>query len=267
VIRATIIVTLFLLAASVDQAVAAFDPFAAIGLDSTEASVPRDLPFRDEHGRTVRIGDYFGKQPVIVAPVYYLCPNTCGTTLAWLFGSLDDLPQRPVRDYELVVFSIDPREGPADAAEAHVKASLRDSKLADAAGVHFLVGTEASIGALTRALGFRYRWDSNLQQYAHPVGIAVLSPQGRLSRWLYGFSYGSDELTAALGEAKGVPPKISFGQQLLLLCHFYNPITGKYTDDIWTAFRIAGALTVGGLIAVVAYCRRQRRTPRRGAVQ
>jgi protein SCO1 len=265
----TVILALFLSALTLASQTAAksFDPFAVIGLDgSAGATIPADAAFRDEHGRAVRLGDYFGTRPLIVAPVYYRCPNVCGTTVSWLFGSLDGLPQRPGRDYELIVFSIDPREQPADAAEAQAKAGAGSSSLADSGGVHFLVGSEASVTALTEALGFRYRWDDDLRQYAHPIGVAILTPAGRLSRWLYGFSYGTGELTGALAEARGAEPTLSFGQRLLLLCHAYNPITGKYTGAVWMGFRIGGGLTIAGLIGLVAISlsRRKKAARRQG---
>lgn len=243
-----------------------FDPFAAIGLDGgAGAAMPADAAFVDTSGTAVRLGTYFGKRPLIVVPVYYRCPNVCGTTLSWLFESLDALPQRPGRDYDLVVFSIDPDEAPDDAAEARTKIGATKPSLADSKGVHFLVGSKESVAALTGALGFRYQWDNDLQQYAHPVGVAVLTPQGRLGRWLYGFSYGADELTGALTEARGGDPQLSFGQRLLVLCHAYDPITGKYTDAVWTGFRIGGGLTVAGLIGVVglSLARQRRKAARR----
>lgn len=266
----TVFLALVLLALPIAEPAAKnFDPFAAIGLDGgTGAAMPADAIFRDARGNAVRLGSYFSKRPLVVVPVYYRCPNVCGTTLSWLFADLNDLPQRPGRDYELVVFSIDPGEGPADAADARSKAAAMSSSIANSKGVHFLVGSKQSVAALTEALGFRYRWDADLQQYAHPVGVAILTPDGRLSRWLYGFSYGADELTGALIEARGGNPQLSFGQRLLLLCHAYDPITGKYTGAVWTGFRIGGGLTVAGLIGLVSVSlARQRRKAarRRGA--
>jgi protein SCO1/2 len=261
-----LLLALFILTLPIAPAAARFDPFAAIGLDGgAGAAMPADARFRDARGQPVRLGDYFARRPLSLVPVYYRCPNVCGTTLSWLFGALDGLPQRAGRDYELIVFSIDPGEEPADAAEARAKAGAASPALAASGGVHFLVGSKESVAALTGALGFRYQWDDDLQQYAHPVGVAVLTPSGRLSRWLYGFSYDADELTGALAEATGGDPHLSFGQQLLLLCHAYNPITGKYTGAVWTGFRIGGGLTVAGLIAFVgvALARQRRKATRR----
>jgi protein SCO1/2 len=238
-----------LVAAAINPAIAAFDPFAAIGLNITGKTVPITAPFQDDNGKTVRFGDLLHGRPLIVAPVYYKCPNTCGTSLAWLFGNLADIKERSGRDYDVVVFSIDPRERPADAAEA------RATNKAYSDGVHFLTGSVTSIRLLTEALGFRYQWDDQLQQYAHPVGIAVLTPAGRLDRWLYGFSYRAGELSDALSEANGVSNSLSFGQQILLLCHAYNPVTGKYTGIVWLIFRIGGVLTILGMVFLVVLWR------------
>lgn len=244
---------ILVMASTIVPVLAAFDPFKAIGLDITGKTVPISAPFTDDAGHTVRFSDLLGKRPLIVAPVYYKCPNTCGTTLSWLFGNLAGIKERSGYDYDLVVFSIDPHEQPEDAAAARTKVKTGTN------GVYFLTGPEFSIAQLTDALGFRYQWDDGMQQYAHPVGIAMLTPQGRLSRWLYGFSYGSEELSGALAEASGSTARLSFGERILLLCHAYNPVNGKYTGTVWTVFRIAGALTIFGIVLLIAQRRNTRR--------
>lgn len=239
---------------------APFDPFAAIGIDTNlGAAIPAATAFRDEQGREVRIGRYFGARPLLVVPVYYKCPNICGATLAWVFENLGKVTMRPGRDYELVVFSIDPRETPADAREAEAKAS---GKAVPLTGVHFLTGNKSSTAALAHALGFRYEWDPDLKQYAHPVGMAVADSQGHLTHWLYGFSYRPADITQAVDAAAQERP-IPLGQQILLLCHLYNPVTGKYTFTIWMIFRFAGALMIVALIGFVARMSWKRRRAER----
>jgi cytochrome c oxidase subunit II len=163
------------------------DPFAGIGVEpQLGTSVPTGLEFRDENGREVRLGDYLGRRPVILAPVYYSCPNLCGSTLADLAFALQRVPLGPGRDYEMVAVSIDPRERPADAAAAKSRAIAGAGSAELSQAAHFLTASESFVAELTRAIGFRYRWDAQLQQYAHVSGIALLTPDGRLARWLAG---------------------------------------------------------------------------------
>lgn len=239
---------------------APFDPFAAIGIDADPgAAIPAATVFRDEQGREVRIGQYFGARPLLVVPVYYKCPNICGATLAWVFENLGKVTLRAGRDYELVVFSIDPRETPSDARRAETKAS---GKAVPLLGVHFLTGSKSSIAALAHALGFRYEWDPDLKQYAHPVGMAVADSKGHLTHWLYGFSYRPADIMQAVEAAEQERP-LPLGQKILLLCHIYNPVTGKYTLTIWMGFRIAGALLIVGLVGFVARMSWKRRRTER----
>jgi protein SCO1/2 len=235
------------------------DPFAAIGIDSAPgAQVPAEAQFKDETGRVVALGDYLGHGPVILAPVYYRCPNLCGTTLRRLAASLGKVPLSPGTDYTVVAVSIDPREEPADAAEVKAQALESQSNAAHG-GFHFLTGSEADIESVMQAIGFRYRWDPELQQYAHAAAIAVLTPQGKIARWLYGFSYEPADLRLALVEA-GQGRTGSLTDRILLLCYHYNPITGRYDGLIQNVLQWACAATALGLFGLAAWCiRRERR--------
>jgi protein SCO1/2 len=235
------------------------DPFAAIGIDSQPgAGIPSEARFRDETGRAVALGDYLGHGPIVLAPVYYRCPNLCGTTLRRLAASLEKVPLSPGADYAVIAVSIDPREGPADAADIKAQA-LAGAGDAARAGFHFLTGSAAEIETLMQAIGFRYRWDSELQQYAHAAAAAVLTPQGKIARWLYGFSYEPADLRLALVEA-GQGRTGSLADQILLLCYHYNPLTGRYDGLIWGVLQWACAATAVGLFALAAWCiRRERR--------
>jgi protein SCO1/2 len=235
------------------------DPFAAIGIDSRPgAGIPSEARFRDETGRAVALGDYLDHGPVILAPVYYRCPNLCGTTLRRLAASLGKVPLSPGTDYTVVAVSIDPREGPADAAEVKAQA-LESQSEAARAGFHFLTGSEAAIASVMQAIGFRYRWDPELRQYAHAAAIAVLTPQGKIARWLYGFSYEPADLRLALVEA-GQGRTGSLTDQILLLCYHYNPVTGRYDGLIQSVLQWACAATAFGLFGLAVWCiRRERR--------
>lgn len=235
------------------------DPFAAMGIDSRPgAAVPAQTQFRDETGRTVEIADYLGQRPVILAPVYYHCPNLCGTTLRRLTASLEKVPLSPGADYEVIAVSIDPREGPADAADAKAQA-LASAEGAARAGFHFLTSTDEEIRRLTQAIGFRYRWDPGLQQYAHAAAVAVLTPRGEIARWLYGFSYQATDLRLALIEA-GQGRIGSVADKILLLCYHYDPVTGRYDGLVWGVLQWTCAATVLIMAGLAVWSiRRERR--------
>jgi protein SCO1/2 len=221
--------------------------------------LPLDVEFTDEHGRTVKIGDYFGTRPVVLAFVYYGCPMLCLQSLGSLAGTLGVLSETPGDDFEVVSVSIDPRETPALALEKKTHVVERSGKPSIAKGWHYLTGTEANIQRLTKAAGFRYVWDEATKQYAHPAGIVVATTEGRVSRYLFGIDYGPRDLRLALIDAS--KEKIASPiQRALLYCYHYDIATGRYSLAIMRIVRVAGAGTVlllGTLIFV--WTRRERR--------
>ena len=227
-------------------------PLREIGFDQNlDRVVPLDIPFTDEGGRAVRIGDYFGARPVVLALVYYDCPMLCTQVLNSLTSTLKVLSLEPGKDFEIVTVSFDPREKPALAAAKKAVYLDRYKRPGAAGGWHFLTGEQASIERLTHAAGFRYVWDERLRQFAHPTGITVLTPQGRLSRYLFGVEYGPRDLRFALVEASagkvGTPV-----DQVLLYCYHYDPDTGRYGLAIMRVVRLAGAATVLALASFIA---------------
>ena len=235
-------------------------PLREIGFDQNlDRMVPLDIPFTDEGGRAVRLGDYFGARPVVLALVYYDCPMLCTQVLNSLTSTLKVLSLEPGKDFEIVTVSFDPREKPALAAAKKAVYLDRYKRPGAAEGWHFLTGEQASIERLTHAAGFRYVWDERLRQFAHPTGITVLTPQGRLSRYLFGVEYGPRDLRFALVEASagkvGTPV-----DQVLLYCYHYDPETGRYGLVIMRVVRLAGAATVLALGSfIVVMVRRERR--------
>lgn len=233
-----------------------FDPFAAAAIaPRSGAAVPPDATFRNAQGRTVRLRDYLGHGPVLLVPVYYQCPNICGTTLSYLATMVSALPFRSGEDFTLLVLSIDPRETPRQAAAAATRAG---SSLAAA---HFLTGAEPSIAETMNAIGFRYRWNPDVKQFAHASAVATLTSDGRLTRWLYGFSYQASDVRLALVEA-GDGRVGTFTDRLLLLCYHYDPQTGRYSGLVWNLLRAIGAMTalaLGGFAGLSIWRERRAR--------
>lgn len=237
-----------------------------IGIDQRlDAQLPLSLAFRDEAGREVRLGDYFGRRPVILALVYYNCPMLCTQVLNGLVGSLNTLSLAAGSDFDVVLVSFDPRETP-EAARAKKDAYLSRYKHPAAAnGWHFLTGREPDIQALAKAVGFRYRYDAQLDQFAHASAIFVATPDGRLARYFYGIEYAPRDLRLALVEASagriGTPV-----DQILLFCFHYDPASGKYGAVVVNIVRLAGLATVLLIAGSILWMSRKRaRGPSRRA--
>jgi protein SCO1/2 len=233
---------------------------ASIETEKLGAAVPGDVVLEDATGRQVALGDLLGQRPVLLAPVDYNCKNICGFTLAGLLAALGELEWRPGREYDLVIASIDPASTAADAKAAREEHHARFDDLAGS-GVRFLAG-DAS--AMTSAIGFRYGYDAKTDQYIHPAAVAVVTPEGRLSRWLYGYPFKASDLRLALIEAGGGTIG-TLRDAFWLLCYGYDPATGKYSAAIDRLLEASGGLTVlllGGFVLIML--RRERRAPRGG---
>jgi protein SCO1/2 len=231
-----------------------------VGFDQNlNQQLPLDVEFKDETGRTVTIGDYFGRRPVVLAFVYYGCPMLCLQSLSSLASTLGVVAQEPGEDFEVVSVSIDPRETPAMALGKKAHYVERSGKPSIAKGWHYLTGTESSIQRLTKAAGFRYVWDENVQQYAHPAGIVVATPAGKVSRYLFGIDYGPRDLRLAVLDASDE----KIGSPLaraLLYCYHYDLSTGRYSLAIMRIVQVAGAATVFSLGTLIfVWTRRERK--------
>jgi protein SCO1/2 len=229
------------------------DPLKNIGIDQKlDSQLPLDLPFRDDAGRDVKLGDYFGKRPVVLALVYYSCPMLCTQILNGMVSSLRVVTFNPGEDFDVVAVSFDAREKPPLALEKK-QAMLKQYGRADTAkGWHFLTGDLASIKALTSAVGFKYEYDAHTNQFAHASAIMVVTPEGKMSKYYYGIEYSPKDLRLGLIEAAqnkiGTPV-----DQILLFCYHWDPSTGKYTPIAMGGLRIAAAATlllIGGFFFV-----------------
>jgi protein SCO1/2 len=234
-----------------------------VGIDQRlNEQVPLDLAFRDEGGRAVLLRDFFGKRPVLLALVYYDCPMLCTLVLNGLTSAVNVLSFDAGKEFEVVVVSFDPREKPADASAKKAAYLSRYKHPGADAGWHFLTGDVTSIDALTKAVGFRYRYDAERDQFAHASALWVLTPDGRVSRLFFGIEYAPRDLRLGLIEAAdnhiGTPV-----DQILLYCFHYDPKSGKYGAAIINIVRLCGVATVLALAAsILVFARRNRRNRR-----
>jgi protein SCO1 len=213
--------------------------------------LPLDLPFVDDAGKQVKLGDYFGKRPAILALVYYNCQILCSEELDGLVGALMMLPNyTPGKDFNVIVASIDPTEGPAVAAKKKVEFVKRYGRLDTAGGWHFLTGSETSIQALTRAVGFGYVRvpgpDGKLNQFAHTSSLQIVTPEGRLAQYYMGVEYSPKDLKLGLVEAShhtiGTPV-----DNIMTYCYRYDPKLNRHSLVVARIVQLGCLLTVLGL--------------------
>jgi protein SCO1/2 len=218
-----------------------------------DAQVPPGLTFVDDSGEPVKLGDYFGKKPLILNLVYYNCTMLCGEALAGLASAMRLIKFDVGNEFDVITVSFDPRETPQMAAAKKKDFVDRYGRASAAQGWHFLTGQQDSINALTKAVGFQYRYDPKTNQYAHATAIMVLTPQGRISRYFYGVDFPPKDLRMGLVEAS--QSKIGNAvDAVLLYCYHYDPETGKYGAIIGNILRLAAAATIvliGGLILIL----------------
>ncbi len=227
-----------------------------------DSQVPLDLHFRDEAGKVVRLGDFFGQKPVVLSLVYYECPMLCTLVLNGMVTSFKVLSFDVGKEFEVVTVSFNPRETPQLAAAKKQSYLKRYSRANAEKGWHFLTGDQDQIAKLADAVGFRYAYDPKTEQYAHASAIMVLTPKGHVARYYYGIEYAPRDLRLGLIEASA--NKIgSPVDQVLLYCFHYDPMTGKYGLVVRNVLRLGGVATVlllGGFIAVML--RRERHARR-----
>jgi protein SCO1/2 len=226
------------------------------------AAIPLDALFRDESGSPVTLGTFFGRRPVILALVYYECPMLCTQVLTGLLSALDVLTFDAGREFDVVVVSFNPKEGPGLATAKKRAYVERYERPGAGGGWHFLTGPPESIAQLTQAVGFKYQWDDETRQFAHAAGVMVLTPAGRISKYFYGIEYSPRDLRFGIIEASeqriGTP-----ADQLLLYCYHYDPTTGKYGFVAMALVRIGGVVTI---LALVTFWIVMWRSDRRQAV-
>ena len=234
------------------------------GIEITDRSgdmAPADLPLVNEAGEAVTLGDYLGgSRPVVLQLVYYDCPMLCSLVMNGFVNSAKELDWVPGRDYEVVSVSFDPRDTPEMAAAKKKTYVAALEKPGSESGWHFLTGSEESVRTLADAVGFAYRWLPEKKEFSHAAGIFLLTPEGKISRTLYGIAYPAKDLKFSLLEASegrlGSPM-----DKLLLYCFAYDPEKHKYALVALNVMKLGGALTVLalGIFLAVNWTRERRR--------
>ncbi len=232
------------------------NPFKSATIDEHPgAQIPLDGHFVTQDGKITTLRKIADGKPLLLIPVQHECPNICSVTLAGISNAIDGQTKyRPWRDFAIVAFGFDPREGPPQARDDMNRLSqAHTGKWLPVA----LTGKAGPIKAVTEALGYHYAWSKPLQQYVHVTGTAVLTPQGKMSSWLYGLSPTSAQVDKALAQATAGRSG-GIMQRLILLCCYYDPNTGQYTLAITKTLKVAGIGTAVALALLLALLSRKR---------
>jgi protein SCO1 len=205
--------------------------------------IPADLTFHDENGKTVKLGDYFGKKPMILSLVYYQCTMLCGEVLNGLDTALRVLKFDAGNQFDVLTVSFDPKDTPEAATIKKAEYLKRYKRPGAENGWHFLTGQQPAIDALTKAAGFQYQYDPKTEQFAHSTAIMILTPEGKIAQYYYGVEYAPKDLRLGLIQASN--HKIgNLVDEVLLYCYHYDPNTGKYGAAIFKILRLSGAATI-----------------------
>jgi protein SCO1/2 len=224
------------------------------------ARIPPGLMFRDETGKSVRIGDFFGRKPIVLSLVYFDCPALCTEVLNGELRTMKAISLDLGKDFDAVTVSFEPKDTPALAKAKRDVYAGQYGRPEAAYHWHFLTGDQQSIGTLTNVVGFHYAYDSSIRQYAHAAAILVLTPDGRIDRYFYGVIYPARDLRLGLVEAS--EGKIgTLTDHALLYCYQYDPMTGKYGVVVMNVLRAAGGLTVLllGIFMVMMFLRERKK--------
>lgn len=228
---------------------------AGVGIEEHfDATLPMTAQFRSEDGSKVELGSFFDRErPLILTLNYFRCPMLCGLQLNGLVAGLEELDWTPGQEFELVTISINPLETPALAAEKKQNYLTRYGRPSAASGWHFLTGSEDQIQRVAQAVGFKYTYDKSTGEFAHAAAIFVITPDGRVARYLYGIEYPVKSLRLALLEA--ADGKIGSPlDQLILYCHRYDPDNRRYAPVAMNIMRVGGGATVlflGGALGLL----------------
>lgn len=227
--------------------------------------IPLDLMLRDESGAAVRLGDYFRRgRPVLLIPAYYKCPRLC----TYVFKAVQSAAARlrnsgfePGREYLILSYSFDPREGPEDAARrgGEIRALFGPPAVSAEAWL-FLVGDPETTATLMNAIGYQYRPDGDAD-FSHSAAVVLLAPDGKITRYLYGIEYPEREFRLSLVEAANGQIGGAV-EQIMLYCFRYDPVEGRYTPYAWAFVRIGGLSTLALVLGLIFFLLWRERRPK-----
>lgn len=207
-------------------------------------TIPLDLTFANTSGDSITLGELLqNDKPVLLNPVYYDCPMLCSLVMEAVYKGIEDLEWSPGKDYNVITFSIDPEEDHKLAATGKDSLMQRFNRDGAEEGWHFLTGKQEAIEELTDAIGFKYKKIEETGEFAHGAGIMFLSPDGVLTRYLYGLEYDEFQMRNALYEAADGDIG-STTEQIVLSCYQYDPDSQSYSAVAWRIMRLGGFATV-----------------------
>ena len=225
-------------------------------LPPLNGQLPVDASFRDENDREVRLRDYLGHKPMVLAFVYFNCPMLCDQVQQGVVGSLRMLSFNPGQDYEVAFISFDPHDTPVAAAAKKKQALAHFHRPETDSGWHFLTGSQESLDAVTSSANFRYTYDTKSGMFAHASGVLILTPDGRISRYFYGVEYPGRDMRLGLVDASAgkIGSPIDY---VLLYCYHYDPSAAKYSASILKIMRLGGVLTIACIVGGILIFRRR----------
>jgi protein SCO1 len=232
-------------------------------IEHLNAQVPADATFLDETGQPVRLGRYFdGRRPVVLNLAYSRCAMLCNLVLNAVVRALQETPWSVGEEFDAVTISVDPRETPAIANERRGRVLAQYNRPSGARGWHFLTGSESQVRRVADAVGFQYRYDRAQDQFAHPAVTMLLTPEGKVARYLYGIQYRPVDVRVGLLEASQ-GRSISTVERVILYCYHYDPQGQGYVLWAMRVMRLGGAATlvVFGTFLTVMWTRERRRRP------
>jgi protein SCO1/2 len=212
--------------------------------------LPLDARFVDDTGKSVRLGDYFGKRPALLSLVYYNCPMLCSEEMDGIASALEMVRLTPGKDFEIILISIDPSETPEIAAKKKAFYVKRYGRPETANGWHFLTGQQAAIDAVCNATGFGYVRvpgpDGKLDQYAHASSIELVTTDGRLAQYYLGVEFSPKDILLGLIEASGnhIGSPVA---NILTYCYHYDPQTNRHSLIVARVVQLGGMMTVVSL--------------------
>ncbi len=254
--------TLFLAARTPVSAQAAERPEALKGIDVTESlgrtlnftALGPELSFVNERGANVQLSSYFRKgKPILLTLVYYECPMLCSLVLNGVLDSIKQIDWSVGQQFEIVTLSINPKDKPELALKKKQNYLSRYERTGRDSGWHFLTGSEPEIQSVAAQVGFKYRYDPAEKQYLHAASIFILTPEGKLSRYLYGTSFKPQDLKLALLEASEGKVAPSTIDRVLLFCFHFDPSKNSYTFRVWRAVQIVLCIQVLVLAGLLGY--------------